>query len=204
MNIWEISSIFKHLLKLLDFNPTCNPWCLTMGGNISAFLRNQFLLDICTRGSWIYPLEWNRYEHSISVHTFCCSCVIYVHESRIFMSVQLCMLLYLQPWFGLLSLAPGEGIECISTEIQSRFQALPSLQKRCNWHMYWNQNWRNMRNGFYIPMWTIFFQLEWFIWASSTSCRWARDIPRMLREMLLSGAHKVSIISPSTCFAPGM
>ena len=48
---------------------------------------------------------------------------------------------------------------------------------------------------------TIFFQLEWFIWASSTSCRCTKDMPWMLQEMLFSGAHSVSIISPSTCLA---
>jgi hypothetical protein len=55
-----------------------------------------------------------------------------------------------------------------------------------------------------LPIRTIFFQLEWFMWESRTSCRWAKVIPRKLREMLFSGAHNVSIISPSTCFAPGI
>ena len=37
-----------------------------------------------------------------------------------------------------------------------------------------------------------------------TSCQWAKDIPREPLEILFNGAHKVSIISPSTCFAPGI
>ena len=80
----------------------------------------------------------------------------------------------------------------------SCFQCLRSAgTMKFNWLMFKKFN-------MCIPIQTIFFQLEWFMWASMTSCRWANDIPHELLEILLSGAHKVSIISPSTCFAPGM
>lgn len=38
-----------YLLKLLYFNTTCKPICLTMCGDVLALLQYKLLLNICTR-----------------------------------------------------------------------------------------------------------------------------------------------------------
>ena len=54
---------------------------------------------------------------------------MYVHQSCICISVKLSMMLRLQPWLDSLLETLGEGIKCLSTDIQASFQVLPPLQE---------------------------------------------------------------------------
>ena len=88
---------------------------------------------------------------------------------------------------------------CLSAGIKPRVQAIPPLEKGRNYGIILAICY--MIKWIAQPIWTSFFQLEWLRWASNTSCRCIRDIPWRLQDMLFSGAHNVSIISPSTCLA---
>ena len=199
-----MSYMHMHLLKLLDPDTRCNPQCLSMHCGSAVFIHEQGLLNLCTCGSWAHILAKRIYT-ILNVHTLCCGRIIDVHHSAIFTSLQLSFSLSFEPsvfaWFE----AFTEYSQSLCTLIHSSFQTLPAPQKRRNYQMCLDDKYCiYLRCKYNIPMRTNFFQLEWFMCASRTSCRWTKDIPRMLREALFSGAHKVSMISPSTCFAPGI
>jgi len=55
-----------------------------------------------------------------------------------------------------------------------------------------------------LPKSTSFFQFKLFMWSSMTSLRCDVDIPLVLLEISFSGAHSISIVSPSICQPPSM
>ena len=91
-------------MQILDFfnlDAWCNPRCLTIWGRISGFLQNEILLYFRSGWSCSHSLAFNQFNTD-HVHTFRCSCVIDIHEGRIIISVQLSMLICLEPLFGML------------------------------------------------------------------------------------------------------
>ena len=167
---------------------------------VFKFLRNELLLNISS--GWSLYINQSGVGQSHLVHTFLLHSVIYVHWRWGGLSVLLSHPIILEPLPGLILEMFTESLVCLGTGIQPNLQALPPLEKGWNYCCQVSSIWN--WHGYNLPVWTSFFQFEWFMCASRTSCLWFKDIPRRLLEILFNGAHKVSIISPSTCFAPGM
>jgi len=132
MLVCKMSYMHMRSLKLLDPDTWCNPRCLPMHGRSTIFFWDQFLQNLCTCGNWVHPLA----EHIwaiVKAHTLCCGCIIYVHHSTIFTSLQLSFSLCFEPSLSVRFEAFTEGLKCLSTLIHPSLQALPSPQKWWNW-----------------------------------------------------------------------
>ena len=189
-------------LLLLDLNPRCYPRCLTMGRHILPLLWEQHCLDIHTRWGCQFISRSSQGIKTSKPFAVDVSYISMMEESDCLVNWAFrsafnhCLVFFPS---RLLRESNASALKSIAASIRAqRFKRDGTIK----WYMC--EHYTHLRNKGVEPMLTSFFQLEWFIWASNTSWRWARVIPWMLREMLLRGAHKVSMISPSTCFAPGI